>query len=155
MTIKILDIIDHKYQYGTQRSLILDRMPAPLFERRGNLLIGHDSGFFRFYAYERPDGRWKAFGGSRFSIPLVDGTFEEAFGQWWDCFPADFRGLTYDHGIGTVGELADCHVFAGGFHVDCDLVDRWLKAHDPSNNYHKYDTRHADFGKHTIESKWR
>jgi hypothetical protein len=152
MTIE--DVLYYSSQYGQHWYLILDRMPAPLFERKGNWLIGEDSGFFKFYAYEAPGPGWKAFGGSKFDIPLKDGSVEHAYGQWWDYKPADFEPTTRAYGMATKAALAHCHVFTGGFHVDQVLVDDWLQQHEPSNNYNKYNPRHPDFGKQTIGNQW-
>jgi hypothetical protein len=152
--IDILDIIDHRSKYSTQRMLVVDRMPDFVYERKGSWLFGHDSGCFKFYAHEAPGPTWKAFGGAKFSIPLSDGSVIEASGQWWGAFPADFRQLVYSYGMNTPDALSQCHVFMGGIHTDCEIVDAWLAANEPSNNYHRYDARHVDYGKHTITSRW-
>jgi hypothetical protein len=154
--IQIVDIIDHRSKYSTQVELVLNRMPEPLFERRGRWLVGNDDCVFQFYALERVEGpsHWKAFGGREFDIPMVDGSVERAKGQWWNSFPSDFRGLTYSHGVSTIDKLAECYVFYFGFHIDREIVDAWRASSEPSNNYRKYDPEHADFGKHRIVSPW-
>ena len=151
--INIVDVINH--YHCTQAMIVVDRQPAPIFERRGQLLIGHDSGFYKFYGYETPGPTWEAFGGREFDIPMADGTIIKANGQWWDPgIPKDYRDLLYSPGVNTIERLAQCHVFSGCLHVDRELLDAWLAANEPSNNYHKYDVRHADYGKHTITSPW-
>ncbi len=156
--IQIVDIIDHRSKYCTQVELVLNRFPEPLFEKRGKWLIGHDSGVFQFYGYERVEAswpsNWKAFGGRKIEIPMVGGGVTQASGQWWDSFPADYRGLVYSHGINTIERLEQCYVFMGAFHIDCAIVDEWRRNNEPSNNYHKYDPRHETFGQHRITSKW-
>ena len=156
--IEIIDIIDHRNKYGIQSMVVVDRMPEFLYEKWGNWLVGHDSGFFDFYAYEavRPGStsNLKAFGGREFNIPLVDGSVIKANGQWWSSFPADFRGLTYSCGVNTPEKLARCYVVSGGIHVDCELIDAWRERFEPSNNYNKYDERHGEFGNHRIVSPW-
>lgn len=153
--IQIVDVISHRNQHFTQWMLVVSRMPEFTYERRGReLLIGHDSGFFSFYGYEKPGPTWRAFGGAKFQIPMADGSVIEADGQWWDVCPRDFSELTYGHGVNTIAELANCYVFMGGMHVDREMVDAWVSVNEPSNNYHKYNHRHADFGKHTIVSPW-
>lgn len=152
--ISIIDVIDHRNKYSTQRMLVVDRMPQFTYERKGRFLIGDDSGFFKFYHHEACSENWKAFGGWEFSIPMKDGSAIEAHGQWWDAIPSDFSELTYTLGVSTTEQLSQCHVFNGGIHVDRELVDSWLEENDPSNNYHKYDSRHEDCGKHTIVSRW-
>ncbi len=154
--IQIVDVIDHRNKYATQRMLVVDRMPSLIYERRSRqLLVGHDSGCFGFYEYETPGPTWKAFGGRKFEIPMVDGSVIAAFGQWWDPgVPADFRGLVYSYGMSTIADLSRCHVFSGGILIDCLIVDAWLTANEPSNNYHKYDKRHKTYGQHHIISQW-
>ncbi len=152
--ISIVDVIDHRSQLFTQRMLVVDKMPQFTYERTGSFLIGDDSGFFRFYGYEACSEGWEAFAGAKFSIPMKDGSTIEAHGQWWAVMPLDFSELTYDLGVNTTEELSRCHVFNGCIHVDCEMVDSWLMANEPSNNYHKYDPRHNDYGKHTIVSRW-
>lgn len=152
--ISIIDVIDHRNRYFTQRMLVVDQMPQFTYERKGSLLIGDDSGFFRFYGYEACSERWKAFAGAKFSIPMKDGSTIEAHGQWWDVMPSDFFELTYNLGVNTTEGLSHCHVFSGGIHVDRELVDSWLMTNDPSNNYQKYDPRNDNYGKHTIVSRW-
>jgi hypothetical protein len=149
----IVDIIDHTTSVCVQRMLVLDRMPVFAYEKRGIWLIGHDSGFFGFYVYERPGPTWKAFGGAKFDIPMVDGSVTKAVGQWWDACPADYSDIVYAHGIGTTEDLSRCNVFIQS-RQNRNIVDAWLAEHEPSNNFHKHDARHADFGKHTIKSKW-
>ena len=155
--IEIVDIIDHRNKYSTQRMLVVDRMPDIVYERKrhGQWLYGHDSGCFGFYAYETPGPNWKAFAGRKFGIPLTDGTVIEASGQWWDPgLPAEFRGLVYSCAMNTIDALSQCYVFNGGIYTDCEIVDAWLEANEPSNNYNKYDARHDDYSKHTITSRW-
>ena len=156
--ISIIDVIDHRNKYAIQSMVVVDRMPKFLYEKRGGWLIGHDSGFFKFYAYESVQSdwpsNWKAWGGREFDIPLTDGGVVKAFGQWWDSFPKGFQGLTYDYGVNTPTKLERCNVFTGGIHIDCELVDAWRAEHEPSNNYHKFDSRDDTFGQHRIVSQW-
>lgn len=152
--ISIIDVIDHRNQYSTQRMLVVDQLPQFTYERRGSTLIGEDSGFFRFYGYEACSPGWEAFGGAKFSIPMKDGSTIEAYGQWWATTPRDFSDLTYDLGVNTIERLSRCHVFCGCIHVDREIVDSWLMANEPSNNLHKYKPKHNDYGKHTIVSRW-
>ncbi len=153
--IKIIDIIDHKSEHFTQRMLVVNRMPSLIYERKGQLLFGHDSGCFRFYGYEAPYRSSKAFAGAEFSIPMIDGSVIEASGQWWDPgTPEEFHGLLYDYGMNTIEGLTKCNVFLGCIHIDCEIVDAWLASSWPGNNYHKYDVSHADYGKQTIKSRW-
>ncbi len=148
--IKIIDIIHHKNKCATQIFHVIDRMPSFFYERDSTWLIGEDSGFFNFYYHEQPSGRFKAFAGRGFIIPMKDGSKIEAKGQWWDGVKPDYQELLCRVAVGTPKKLARCNVFSGM------LVDPHIIRHviNPSNNYNKYDKRSADFGKHTIKSKW-
>lgn len=151
--LKIIDMIRHRNKYGHQQFVVLNRSPQFLYERKGIWLIGEDSGFFNFYKYDIPSGRFYAFAGRKFDIPMKDGSIEKAYGQWWDGTPKDYQGLVYELDYGTPEKLAECNVFCH-VRVDCLIIDKWLATNHQSNNYHKYDKRHADFGKQIIESQW-
>lgn len=150
---KIIDVIEHKYKYGIQIEVVVDEPPKIIYERVDDLLIGEHDGFFRFYKYERPSKNWQAFAGREFEIPLVNGGIEKAYGQWWDHFPSDYRGLVYSLGVASVNQLARCNLFYG-MKVDRELVDNWIAENEPSNNYNKYNPKDADYGKHKIVSRW-
>ncbi len=151
--ITIIDIIDHRWQNGVQMNVVVDRMPRYVYERQGQLLSGHDSGFFQFYQHERPGPNWEAFAGRKFNIPMADGSVIEASGQWWDLLPSEFSELVYSPGVGSLEKLSRCYVFCG-CHIDRELVDAWRASNFPSNNYYRYDKGHADCGKRTIVSRW-
>lgn len=148
--IKIIDIIHHKNKYAVQIFHVVDRMPSFFYERDGSWLVGEDSGFFNFYYHERPSGRFKAFAGRNFTIPMQDGSKIEASGQWWNGLKPDYQGLVCNVGIGTPEKLGKCNVFTGMW-VDSHIIRHTI---NPSNNYRKYETRSPDFGKHEIKSKW-
>jgi len=76
--LKIIDIIDHKSKHFTQRFLVLNRKLHFEYEKVGNWLIAEDCGFFHFYYYKKPCGRFKAFGGSKFDINLKNGEVIQA-----------------------------------------------------------------------------
>ena len=95
MSIRIIDMIDHRNKYGTQQYLVLNREPVFLYERKCDWLIAEDCGFFDFYHYKRPSGSFYAFAGRKFDIPLKDGSVEKAYGQWWHGIPSDYNGLLY------------------------------------------------------------
>jgi len=152
--ITIVDIIDHRHKYGVQVEVVLSRYPKLVFERDSCGLIAFDDCVYQFYGYEQPGPHWKAFGGRKFDIPMADGSVTHADGQWWDVLRREFREDLYSHGLNTVERLHECYVFFGGMHIDRSVVDEWRKHNEPSNNYHKYDKRHKDYGKHRIVSPW-
>ena len=99
--LEILDIIDHRNKYSTQRFVVLNRSPNFVYECKDTWLIAEDSGFFNFYYYERPSGSFFAFAGRKFDIKMQDGSIEKAYGQWWDGVPEDYRGLVVHTAYGT------------------------------------------------------
>lgn len=145
-SIKIIDVIEHKSKYTTQIFYVLDRMPEIKYERRRSWLIGEDSRFFNFYGYEKPWGGFKAFGGSKFDIPMKDGSIIKADGQWWDVVPLDYKNLVVSVAVSTIERLNKCNVFTGLYaNPEILTFDR-----EPSNNYDKYRVGHINFGKHRI-----
>ena len=155
--IQIIDHIKHRNKYATQNFLVLDRMPIFKYEKKvcdgKTFLIAEDSGFFSFYKYDSPAGRFVAFAGRKFDIPMLDGSMLDATGQWWDGRPEEYNGLIYSIGVSTVDRLGKCNVFSS-MNIDIDIVDAALININASNNYHKYETRSKDFGNHKIVSKW-
>lgn len=151
----IVDVIQHRNQHFTQTMVVTDRQPVFFCEevRGGAWLEAHDSGFFSFFKYDRPSKAFQAFAGREFEIPMTDGSAIKAVGQWWDGTPHDYDGLLLRCGAKTAPLLNECNVFQSA-KIDPDLIDAWLAGNEPSNNYHKYDTRSSDFGEHTITSKW-
>ncbi len=148
--IAIIDVIKHKNKYSTQTFVVVDGMPDFKYERVGNHLIAEDSGFFYFYGYQ---GSTEAFAGAKFDIPLKNGGFEKAAGQWWHCIPHDYIGLVHELGIGAPENLGKCNVFSSAY-VDIDIFNNFMASNEPSNNYHKYDKRDKNYGVHLIESKF-
>jgi hypothetical protein len=149
--IKVIDIIHHQNVYYKQIFYIIDRAPVFLYERNGIWLTAEDSGFFNFYYHENPTQYSKAFAGRKFTIPLKDGSCIEANGQWWSGLKPDYNNLLISVSAETPENLGQCNVFRGMWadpHVlHCDI--------SPSNNYNKYDKKHPDYKKHTIESEWK
>lgn len=151
---KIIDIIKHGNKYSTQTFLVLDEKPNLKYERDGDYLVGEDCGFYNFYQHQKPSKAFKAFCGREFDIPLVDGGVVRATGQWWDYVHPEYSELVCQLGVGTPEKLSKCNVFWANY-VDKLLIEQWLENNEPSNNYHKYDSRHKDFGLHNIVSKWQ
>ena len=147
---EIVDVIKHKNKYSTQTFIVLDEMPKFEFERVGSFLVGHNSGFYYFYEYSKST---QAFAGREFDIPLIGGGVEKASGQWWHSMPKDYQDLVYPLAAGSPESLGRCNVFSS-IYVDCEILNKWLCGNNPSNNYHKYDARHKNFGIHTIVSAW-
>jgi hypothetical protein len=147
---KIIDVIKHKNMYSTQTFLVLDEKPEFKYERAGDFLIGEDSGFYYFYGYRKST---EAFCGREFDIPLLGGGVEKASGQWWHCMPDDYKELVCPLAAGTKKELGECNVFSS-IYADYELLEQWMASNEPSNNYHKYESRNKAFGVRRIDSKW-
>ncbi len=141
----IIDIIHHTaYPFGKpyiQVFVVVDVRPHLLYERRGNLLVGDDDGFYNCFKYERPGATWKAFAGREFDIEMKDGSIEHAYGQWWDYWGKDIvPESTYSIGVGTPESLWECNVFSS-YHVSTAKYNAWLSNHKPSTYYEKYGKR--------------
>lgn len=98
---------------------VLNRHPKFLYERKGDLLIAKDGPFTDVYGYDPPVGRFKAFAGREFDIPMKDGTAIRATGQWWHIHIPE-AGRSY--GISTVEQLLKCYVFSSA-----QLDAEWLE----------------------------
>lgn len=96
-------------QINNSEALVLNRPLKMLYEFSGQDLIGSDGPFRRALRYETPRGRFKAFAGSEFDIPLKDGGTVRAKGQYWS---AGLEGFT-ETAYGTVDGLKKCYVYTG------------------------------------------
>lgn len=150
---EIIDVIMHTDAYHTSPYIVLDSPLNLIYERHGNYLIGEDSGFFGFLAKKPFDKRWPAFGGREFDIPLLDGSVEKAYGQYWDEIPDDWCDLVAVVGASSLPELNECYVFSG-FCVDTQLIEKWLLENEPSNNYNKYNKRHENYAKQIVFNRF-
>src|SRR3546814_597799 len=109
----IIDIIDHKTTYGTQRFLVVDAMPKRIYKRYDDgCFIAHDDGFYDFLAGRA--GKGEAFAGREFYIDLDDGTQFHCQGQVWASgHGGHVTEKTVEIGIGTIERLRECYVFSG------------------------------------------
>jgi hypothetical protein len=141
MSIRILDVIAKPYAEWSKTIcyyLVVDRMPARVYERTGNTLVSHDDGIYDFLAIER--GTKDAFGGREFDIALADGTVYHATGDVWSVAPPKDIEPTVSVGISTLEKLQQCYVFSGAS-VSIAKLQAWLDANTASNDYYKYDAR--------------
>lgn len=89
------------------------------YNRHGNLLIGiDDTGtFVNCLRYEEPWGRFKAFAGREFDIPLENGEVIHCNGQWWaggsktaeEILKDTLVHATYE----DIDSLKRCYVYTG------------------------------------------
>ncbi len=154
---KVIDVILHKNQYETQVFFVLDRLPDLKYEAKvlsgKRVLIANDGIFSGLYYYNK-DRYAQAFAGREFKIPMKDGSFTEAKGQWWH---GSTTGNTVGVGIGTPEGLGKCNVFRH-IEIDAEVYNNVLRdCKSPSNNYRKYDksfSKYCAYGRHRIFSKW-
>jgi len=138
--INIIDVIAKPYMVGSKTIcyyVVVDRAPALIYQRDGNKLTAHDSGFYDFMQIE--PGSRDAFAGRKFSIQLANGTQYECDGQVWSCAP--HGGIdAVQVGVATLGALEQCYVFSAS-HLAREKLHAWLAANKPSSDYYKYDPR--------------
>ncbi|MDA3939623.1 MAG: hypothetical protein PF693_09970 [Spirochaetia bacterium] len=119
--IKIEAIV--KFNQG--EAFVLNRNPAFLYEKRGKFLFASDGPFFNVYEYGWM-GMTGAFAGREFYIPMIDGGYVKATGQYWDAGSsviAEEFGIKLAHvTFQTKEELKKCYVFTG---TNIDL--EWVK----------------------------
>ena len=152
MSTKIIDVIHHQNKYFIQHFLIVNRFPKLLYKREGNLLIGKDGIFGGIYKYEKPGINQKAFAGREFNIPMIDGTIEKAYGQWWDTGLKEYSSI----GINTIKGLNKCNVFVT-YKMRTKELEEILKGFkNASNNYYKYENNkhNKNYMVNIIKSKW-
>ncbi|WP_312530357.1 hypothetical protein [Paracoccus sp. (in: a-proteobacteria)] len=89
---------------------VLNRAPSVKYIQEGNCLVGRDGPFVSLYQHDTPHGRFKAFAGAVFDIPLRDGGSIRASGQWWHSHPAG----AIDAAWATNAGLLKCYVFSVG-----------------------------------------
>ena len=122
MTYKIEAVV----KFNDDEKLVLDKFPEVRYERHGRHLFGIDEYgiFVNVYRYEAPLGRFHAFAGRKFDIPMIDGTVTKANGQWWDAGTgalAAFLGSEVIRvTIETKKNLQKCYMFCG---LRADMVE--------------------------------
>ena len=138
----IVDVIIHGPYY--QISVVIDVNPKMVYERKRNLLVAEDDGFWDCLAFETPSKNWQAFGGRKFDILMKDGSVEHAHGQWWAYWATGIAPYpTESLGIATLEDLRKCYVFCSGI-ISTAKLDDWLSKNTPSTDYYKYDRQHED-----------
>jgi hypothetical protein len=122
-----IKIVKHVYNEGNngyiQRFVVLNRLPKFEYVREGKYLVAEDSGFYSCYSYSEPYGRFKAFAGREFDIPLKGGGVVKAKGQWWNArHPYVKKQEILDYGYNTMEGLEDIFIFYGG-EFNCKLLE--------------------------------
>ncbi len=105
-------------RFNKSKAFVLDEMPKFIYYKIGNdIIYGTNGLFYQCYKYEKMSSAFKAFGGSKFSIPLNTGEIIECYGQWWD---GGYDILEKELGIklihatyNTIENLKNCYVYTG------------------------------------------
>jgi len=110
-------------KFNDREALVLNEKPKITYEKcsHGSIraLLGIDQHmiFVNSYYYDEPDSKWQAFGGRKFNIPMHDGTFIKAKGQWWSggqkLFSMKIGENIIPATVGTLKQLKNCYVFTG------------------------------------------
>ena len=106
-------------KFNRSEALVLSEYPKILYERYGKYLFGLDEYgvFCNCYKYDSPSKGWEAFAGRKFKIPMTDGSFIDAYGQWWDggadAFAKTLGSEIISVTVRTKEALKKCYVFTG------------------------------------------
>lgn len=138
--VKIIELVTS----GKQRFFIIDREPDFKYKKfeipgEGLFLIAEDGPLVSCYRFETPVGKWKAFGGREFDIPMTDGTVTKANGQWWHDTPKSIYKYYYEEGVRSLKDLTDCFVFCSAM-VKKSVVDEFLATNPVAKNYREYES---------------
>lgn len=93
------------------------------YKKHGNIIIGIDESgtFVDCLYYEAPWGRFKAFAGREFDIPLENGETIHCNGQWWHGGSEQAEKILGKEIVGAtvndVESLKKCYVFTGCFAI--------------------------------------
>lgn len=141
---KILAVV----KFNDGEALVLEKEPELIYTKYdSHTIVGTDGLFHVCYGYERPDERWKAFGGRKFELPLSDGTTEFCNGQWWASMTSRAvkeLGITEDNKAVSVtacsiDNLKRCYVFHGYTSTKQAYLD-FRKTYDgPVYEYREYE----------------
>lgn len=119
-------------KFNDGKAYIVDNLQEMKYHRIGNNIIyGTDGIRYICYKLGSYGERWKAFGGSKFTLKIHDtGEIVECFGQWWD---GGYGTLSKHLGIELVNftyktaeNLKKCYVFTGAY-VDKNKLKELLE----------------------------
>lgn len=115
-------------KFNNYHALVLRDKVSMIYTKYNDLLIGKDESetFIDVLFYERPFGRFKAFAGREFDLPLSDGSSIHCSGEWWSggsdkaekILKTKLVGATYN----DIESLKKCYVYMG----HCAVKDKWL-----------------------------
>ena len=110
---KILAVVE----FNKGEAFVLKKDLDLKYTRYDDIIIGTDGVFCDCYCYERPGPNWKAFGGRKFDITLVNGEIIHCNGQWW-CGGTEKAEKIIGKKITpvtacSIDKLKRCYVFSG------------------------------------------
>lgn len=119
-------------RFNSGKAYVLEGIEDYKYHRIGdNIIYGTDGLRYISYKYDRPSGRFFAFGGRKFNLKIED-TCEivDCYGQWWDGgsdivekeLGLDLISITYN----TIEELKKCYVYYGAM-IDKNRFSEILK----------------------------
>lgn len=115
------------------------------YEKINEMLIGSDETgiFYDCLFYEKPFGRFKAFGGREFDLPLKDGGTIHCSGQYWDgksSRASDIKGINIiPCTCGYIEDLKKCYVYCGHY-ANMEKFQDLIEQYDGKiYEYHEYE----------------
>lgn len=144
-------------KFNDGEALVLNRPLQMTYERVGNDYIGSDGPFRDALIYSRGSGRFVAFAGREFSVPMKDGTIQKLKDHWWSGSIAGHKSVT----CSDVDSLKRCYVFSGAL-CDPETLDALRATYQgcvyPNRDYEKvikYDDMHRDLWKRVFHEERR
>jgi hypothetical protein len=130
-------------KFNDSRAYVLDQRPQLVYTKYNTCIIGTDGIFYHCYCYEAPSGRWKAFGGRKFTLTMQDGEVIECYGQWWDGINAEARRIIGKELISVAAaaknDLDECYVFCS-YSANPEAFQQLVTAYDGITwGYQDYD----------------
>ena len=126
-------------------ALALDQKPKLVYRRNKGAILGSDGCFLSMLYHDHPWGRFKAFVGREFDIPLDTGEIIHCKGQWWHGQTSDHddllpRGENLTHiAAASVDDLTGCYVFSGYEAVESELKKLMADYKGPVYEYWDFD----------------
>jgi len=137
---KLLAIV----KFNNGEAFVLEKPIQLVYTKYNNdTIIGTDGIFLSCYELGHCGGNWKAFEGREFDLPLVDGSIEHCYGQWWDAITPIALTIIGDDIISVVASdiarLKDCYVFNSYYGIKNKIQELRETYKDKIYEYYEYD----------------
>lgn len=129
--IKILAVVKFNDHYA----FVLDEPIKYTYEQLDEMLIGSDESgvFYNCLFYEKPIGRFKAFVGREFDLPLKYGGTIHCNGQYWDGKSdkaSKIKGVNIiPCTCGYIEDLKQCYVYCG-YYADKEKLQHLIEQYN-------------------------